>query len=180
METKNQNNEEWKPIEGYEGLYEISNCGRVKSIDYQGHKRELILKPSKRPNYYSVNLCKDGFHKSCYIHRLVAAAFIPNPNNLPCVNHKNENCLDNRAENLEWCTYKYNSNYGTAKQRQSEKIKGKLNGKQSKPIRCVETNIVYPSAAEAGRQLNIYKCCITKCCRGQNKTYKGYHWEYVA
>lgn len=175
METKNYINEEWKPIKGYEGLYEISNFGRVYSLI-----TNKILKFVNCNGYYGVNLVKNGLMKKTTIHRLVAQAFITNPNNYSCVNHKDENKLNNHVDNLEWCSYKYNSNYGTSIQRQSEKIKGRLNGKQSKPIRCVETNIIYPSSAEAGRQLNIYKCCITKCCRGQNKTYKGYHWEYMA
>lgn len=109
--------EEWKPIEGYEGLYEISNFGRVKSlVGWNGHKyvkRERILAPSKQqtnPNYSRsiVKLNKNGKSKDFKVHRLVAKAFIPNPNNYKVINHKDGNPLNNKVENLEWCTQKMN------------------------------------------------------------------------
>lgn len=110
--------EVWKPIKGFEGLYEISNLGRVKSLpkytDSKGYpqlRKEKFLKPGKtgkKRNYLAVVL-NNG--KSYKVHRLVAEAFIPNPNNLPLVNHKDENPANNRVDNLEWCTNKYNSQY---------------------------------------------------------------------
>ena len=110
----------WKDVKGYEGLYKISNFGRVWSI-----RRKLFLKPVDKP-YLRVRLYSiDGTNKMFSVHRLVAEAFIPNPDNLPCINHKDENKMNNCIDNLEWCTAKYNSNYGTAKQRWGEKQKGK-------------------------------------------------------
>ena len=111
------NKEIWKPIEGYEGLYEVSNYGRIKSIiGFNGHeyvKRNKILKNSRqnaKSSYYRsvVNLCKNKKAKTYKVHRLVARAFIPNPNNYPEVNHIDGNPLNNRVENLEWCTTKHN------------------------------------------------------------------------
>lgn len=97
----------WKDIKGYEGLYQISNFGNVKSV-----KKKIIRKPSSIPKgYLRIGLFKGGKTKFFYPHRLVAEAFIPNPNNLPCINHKDNNTKNNRMENLEWCTYKYNNSY---------------------------------------------------------------------
>lgn len=100
----------WKDIEGYEGKYQVSNFGQVKSMIGQ----EKVLHPKKHRNgHLQIGLHKDKKRKTMYIHRLVAQAFIPNPDNLPCVNHKDENPNNNNVDNLEWCTQKYNCNYGT-------------------------------------------------------------------
>ena len=100
----------WKNIEGYEGKYQVSNLGQVKSMIGQ----EKVLHPKKHRNgHLQIGLHKDKKRKTMYIHRLVAQAFIPNPDNLPCVNHKDENPNNNNVDNLEWCTQKYNCNYGT-------------------------------------------------------------------
>ena len=112
------NREIWKDISGYEGLYQVSNLGRVKSLNYLGHHKEVIKKPSlpkktimKPSQYYKVILYKNGKAKNFFVHRLVAEAFIPNPDNLPQVNHIDHNPFNNRADNLEWCTAKYNCNH---------------------------------------------------------------------
>lgn len=103
--------EEWRPVEGYEGLYEVSNLGRVKSI---GYGKERILKPViDKDGYPMVNLYREGKRKTVRVHRLVGITFIPNPDNLPVINHKNEIKTDSRAENLEWTTVKGNTCYGT-------------------------------------------------------------------
>ena len=100
----------WKNIEGYAGKYQVSNLRRVKSMIGQ----EKVLHPKKHRNgHLQIGLHKDKKRKTMYIHRLVAQAFIPNPDNLPCVNHKDENPNNNNVDNLEWCTQKYNCNYGT-------------------------------------------------------------------
>lgn len=126
----------WVDIKGYEGLYQVSNLGRVKSlerIDSLGHKRkEKIFKPQKNKGYLRVSLWKDGKGKKYSIHRLVAIAFIPNPDNLPEVNHKDENKFNNNVDNLEWCTVAYNNTYGTRIQRFSESHKGKERSEESK------------------------------------------------
>ena len=121
--------EEWRTIKDYEGLYEISNMGRVKSLPkcaftsnpyFTGyrHTKEKILKGgTTKLGYKTVTLRKNGKGKFIYIHRLVAEAFIPNPNDLPEVNHKDENPANNCVDNLEWCTHIYNGNYGTVKKR---------------------------------------------------------------
>ena len=112
--------EEWRPIEGSEGLYEVSSYGRVRSL-----RRNIILSPKKEPmGYLRCNLYLNKNMKTFSIHRLVAQAFIPNPDNLPQVNHKDENKTNNSVENLEWCDAKYNNNYGTARIRSRDtKIK---------------------------------------------------------
>ena len=114
----------WKDIVGYEGFYQISNFGNVKSLSRKcGTKskkytcQERILKKRETCGYYSVMLYKDGKTKQLKCSRLVAQAFIPNPNNLPCVNHKDENKHNDIVSNLEWCTVKYNSNYGLVKEK---------------------------------------------------------------
>ena len=114
--------EEWRYIKGYEGKYQISNYGRVKSLkNSKGNYREKIMNPNDDTHgYLKVNLSKNNKKKTYKIHRLVAIHFIDNPNNYECVNHKDENKQNNRVENLEWCTKKYNTNYGTTQKRHSE------------------------------------------------------------
>ena len=99
--------EEWKNVIGYEGLYEVSNIGNVRNV-----KRNTLLRLSKNQGYIQVWLYKNGIRAGLKVHRLVAEAFLPNPDNLPQVNHKDEDKTNNRVENLEWCTAKYNTNYG--------------------------------------------------------------------
>ena len=149
----------WKEIEGYEGLYWVSNKGRIKN-----NERIMKIKVSPRLGYASIKLYKDGKYKDCRIQRLVAFAFIPNddPVNKVDVNHKNENKLDNSVENLEWATKSYNVNYGTRNERASEKLKGRYNEgqkKQMKKVRCITTGKTFDSLAEAARFYNIKAPC---------------------
>ena len=116
--------EEWRPVVGFEGLYDVSNLGRVRSVDRKREVSDTCKAACFYPSRYkalrinkqgrvTVMLCKDGKHYLKSVHRLVAEAFIPNPKHHPQVNHINENPADNRVENLEWCTAKYNCNFGT-------------------------------------------------------------------
>ena len=183
----------WKDIRNYEGLYQISNNGNVKSLGRwvncknkgKRWQEEKILKPSVEGNgYQRVGLHENGTIKNYFVHRLVAQAFIQNPNNYPQVNHKNEIKDDNRVENLEWCDAKYNVNYGTARERGAEKISKKLiNGKKSKPVLQINTKTdeiirVFPSAMEVERQLGFSNSHISECCKGNRKTCGGFKWQY--
>ena len=169
----------WKDIEGYEGLYQVSNLGRVKSLKWGKVK---FLKPfSDKNGYLSVHLRKDNSSYMSYIHRLVAMTFISNPNNLPQVNHKDENPSNNNVSNLEYCDSKYNNNYGT----RNEKISIKMLNHQkiSKVVLQIDknTNVViniFPSLMEAERETGCSHTHIQKCCKGKRKTTGGYKWEY--
>lgn len=158
----------FRDIEGYEGLYQVSNLGRVKSSNYHMTGKEKFLKPLKQQGgYFQVMLCKEGKYKHCYVHRLVASTFIENPYNLPQVNHKNEDKTNNSVDNLEWCTSKYNINFGT----RTEKV--------SKQVKCIDTGIVYPSTRYASRQTGVNQASISSCCNGKLKTAGKLHWEYI-
>lgn len=172
----------WKNIKGYEGKYQISNLGRVKSIEREYivgngiyHRRERILKQIyDRDKYLRVCLCKNNTKRNYFVHRLVAQAFIPNSNNLPQVNHKNENKSDNSIENLEWCTQIYNVNYGTAMQRASMSKCKKVNQYD------LEGNFIkqWNSLKEISDTIKLNFKTISKCCLGERKTAFGYKWEY--
>lgn len=125
------NSEEWKDIPGYEGLYQISNTGKIKGLPRVTMQnqilKERILIPGVINNgYLQITLHKNGEHKNFLVHRLVANAFIPNPKNLPEVNHKDEDKTNCNADNLEWCTRQYNLNYGTRNQRSAESRRKKV------------------------------------------------------
>lgn len=164
--------ESWLPINGYEGLYEVSSNGNVKSL-----KKGIFLKPETLPfGYLRVCLTKNKNSRHFMIHRLVAEAFIPNPDNLPFVNHKDENKTNNCVENLEWCDSKYNNNYGTKKERLKKVLKGKA-GRPGKPVHCIDTGETYESASEAERQTGIQH--IDEVCSGKRQSAGGFWWEYV-
>lgn len=173
-------NEIWKDIKGYEGKYQISNNGNVKSLkDSYGNSRELILKQHDNgQGYLQVTLSKDNKRKHLRVNRLVAEAFLPNTKGLPEVNHKNEfEKHNNSVSNLEWCDRKYNSNYGTRSKRA-----GKNSGitKTRKVFQYdSDLNIVkiWPSYMECIRA-GYSGSHISKCCRGKKEHYKGYRWSY--
>lgn len=175
----------WKDVKGYEGLYQVSNLGRVKSLSralphtkgYIAHYKGKLLPLQKCRNYSRVGLSKNGKQTGYFVHRLVAEAFIPNPDNLPEVNHKDENPSNNNVNNLEWCSHLYNSNYGTRRRRISETTLN--NPYTSQAVLCVETGIVYPSAHEASRQTNVNLVNLCRVCRGERNQAGGYHWKYV-
>ena len=158
----------WKDINGYNGIYQVSNLGRVRSLGNDKGKKDKIRKQVKNSKgYLRVGLHKDGATTWEYVHRLVAQAFIPNTDNLPQVNHKDENKENNCVDNLEWCTNKYNCNYGSK------------NEQVSKKVICIETGVTYTSIREAERLLGVCHTCISSCCNGRRKTAGGFHWRYV-
>ena len=181
----------WKDIPGYEGLYQISNLGRVKSLKrkvYAGRGRmrweDGGILSSYRNNgngYKIVGLNRDNKVKNKYIHRLVAEAFIENSNNYKYVNHKDENKGNNNVDNLEWCTAQYNCRYNNLNIRNGLKIRNNLSN--SKKIYQLDENEniikIYPSISEASRVLGVSPQAISDCLRGIQKHSAGYKWKYV-
>ena len=174
MENLNYKKEIWKDIKGFEGLYQVSNLGRVKSlerIDALGHRlKEKILKPQLVRRYYRVCLCKQSIKKTYRVHRLVWEAFNGQiPEGLQ-VNHINEVKTDNKLENLNLMTCKENTNYGT----RNERI--------SKPVLQFDLNDnfikEYPSLTQVERELGFGQGNICNCCKGRCKTAYGYIWKY--
>lgn len=163
----------WTDIKDYEGIYQISNMGRVKNIKYN-----RFLKTSITRGYQTVVLSKNNKQKSYLVHRLVMKNFYPidNMDNLQ-VNHKDENKLNNCLSNLEWMTRKENVNYGTGIQRRVETQR--LHNPRSKPIRCVETGEEFISIRECERITKIDKASLNRCLHKRQHTAGGYHWEYI-
>ena len=158
----------WCPIKGYESLYEVSDQGRVRSLKFG---KERILKQLRTPKgYLTVGLYKNGEDKRCYVHRLVAKTFIPNPDNLPEVNHKDENKTNNSVQNLEWCDQKYNINYGTR------------NDRCSKPVLQYTKSGVFvrewKSTHDVQRNLGYFHNYISYCCTGKRKSAYGFIWKF--
>ena len=170
----------WKDIKNYEGLYQISNFGKVKRLKHKRYDRNQILEERelkivcpKKDWYPYLSLCKNGEYKNHSIHRLVAETFIPNPNHYPCINHINGLKKDNRIENLEWCSYTHNNkeayrlglNKGTAKRT----LQFDKNGNFIKE---------WISARQAELQLSIANSKISMCCNGKRKSAGGFVWKY--
>lgn len=179
--------EKWKDIKGYEGYYQISNFGRIKSLlrykycyNYKSKKyikmpiNSKILKPRlSKFGYCHIILHKNSKSQLKLIHRLVAEAFIPNPNNYPQVNHKDENKSNNIVNNLEWCDSKYNMNYGNVKIKIAKSLSKKvnqydLNGNYIKTWECISIPRKLYNASH-----------ISECCNGIRKSNKGYIWKYA-
>ncbi len=178
----------WKDIPGYEGLYQVSDLGRVKSLErYKNNNGGFVKVPEKifngapRNGYLLVGLSKGGKRKTCAIHRLVAIAFIPNPENKPTVNHINGNKTDNRAVNLEWNTDAENIRHAFATGLNG--FEHSKNKKGSIPVAQYDTDMnlvrTYPSMMEAERQTGIPNRNIALCCRGKYGRIGGYIWKYA-
>ena len=168
--------EQWKAIAGYDGLYEVSDLGRVKSLNYNHTGTEKILKPWKNTNgYLQVGIRKYGQRKFLLVHRLVAEAFIPNSQGLDTVNHKDEDKTNNTVSNLEWMSMKDNINYGTHNKRVAESLSKKV---QMFDKSTGELLATFPSTNEAERVAGIYHGHISGCCNGKRKSAGGYVWKY--
>ena len=177
----------WKDISGYEGLYQISNFGRVKSLNYNHTKKEKVLcEKNHKSNYVTVMLCKNGENKNKSIHILVASAFIPNPNNYPCVNHIDGNKKNNNVDNLEWCTHKQNVEHaiktGLANHYGMLGRTGAKNNLSKKIVQYdLQGDVVnrWDCISDAARFYGIRSGNISNCLTGRKKSYKGYIWRYA-
>lgn len=160
----------WKDVVGYEGLYKVSSDGQIYTNYYK-----RLLKQHEKNGYRYVYLCRNGEQKFKFIHRLVAEAYISNPNNYPCVNHKDETRDNNKVENLEWCNHYYNNHYGT----HSEKLsKALTKGCVAVNPKTDEIVMVCGSRKNAANKVNVQPTNITAAINhnGRKKTAGGYKW----
>lgn len=181
----------WKDVVGYEGLYQVSNIGNVKSLNWRGlgKPKNLYLKPHNK-GYLQVELAKDG-NKKCYtVHQLVATAFIPNPNNLAQINHKDEDKKNNRVDNLEWCTRSYNAAYSI--DRHPERKPNGIGRRKGSRFKGINSELKILQLSLDGEIVKEWSCSrdiflktgmsdwsISECCRGNRKTAYGYKWQYA-
>lgn len=171
--------EEWKDVAGYEGRYQVSNLGRVRSLDkfdaWGRLRKGRVLSPFRDTGGYR-QVCLRNGRGQCNknVHRLVASAFIANPLDLPVINHKDENKGNNRADNLEWCSAEYNATYGTMQRRAHialcRPVVQMKNGRQVG---------IYESTLDADRRTGVNHGSISRCCNGGQKTSGGYSWAWL-
>ena len=155
-----------KDVVGFEGLYKVTSCGKVWSC-----RRNRFMKISGgKGDYEMICLFKDGKAHYDYIHRIVAKAYIPNPNNLPQVNHKDEVKGHNWVNNLEWCSQEYNVNYSIGKRN---------NCRKWRKVYCPELNKTFPTLASAAKEVGVTIGAIWQAVQGNCKTIKGYHFQYA-
>ena len=179
----------------YEGLYKVSNWGRILSLDYNHTGKPGLMNPNKnKSGYLKVDLSKNKETKTCLVHRLIAETFLPNPENKPQVNHKIEGkkgksinmvffnedgTIDKERTTIEWCTQEYNHNYGTINERIA---KSNTNGKCSKKVLqfTLDGEFIreWPSTREIERQLGFDNSAVCNCCNGKQKTAYGFLWMY--
>jgi hypothetical protein len=166
----------WKDVKGYEGLYQVSNTGRLKRVAHERADKKHMLKERiarlsvDKDGYFYVKLRKDGAKRQLFIHRLVAEAFLDNPKSLPAINHKDGIKQNNTVENLEFCTFSYNTQHA---------YKNGLIKHFVRKVRCIETGEIFNSLREVTEKTGISYKHIPCCCRGRRKTVGGYRWEYV-
>ena len=192
-------NEIWRTAvydgEIYEGLYRVSNLGRILSLNYRNTGKPGLMNPfDNGKGYLKVGFWKNGEYKKCYVHRLIAETFLPNPENKPCINHKIEGekgkkinmvifnedeTLDEERTTIEWATYEENNNYATHNERMAKTL---TNGKKSKRVLqlSLSGDLIreWPSTKEAGRN-GFDSSAVAKCCRGEQKTHKGFLWMFA-
>lgn len=181
--------EVWKDIEGYEGYYMVSNLGNVKSMNYahRGYAKNLTPKVNNGGRLW-VELAKDGVKKQVLIHRLVAMAFIPNQDNLPQINHIDENPRNNIVTNLEWCTASYNVKYSI--DRHPERAKNRIRSSHTHGGYLMALKIdqltldgsfvkTWPNSKTIMRETGMSDWSISECCRGNRKTAYGFRWQYA-
>ena len=179
----------FKDIKDYEGLYQVSNLGRMKNLNYRNTGRERLMNPSKDTNgYLRVNLWKNGEYKTCYVHRLVAEYFLPNPENKPCINHKIEGkkgkkinmvifnedgSINKEKSTIEWVTYEENNNYAT----HNERVAKALSKKVLQFTLSGEFVREWESTKECGEN-GFNQGHVAACCRGEEKSHKGFRFMY--
>lgn len=197
----------WKPVVGWEGFYEISSLGRVRTsgkyVDGRVYKDKIKKARKNKFGYYYVNLFRNKKFKSIRIHQLVAQAFIPNPENKPCIDHIDTNRENNRVENLRWCTYAENANNHLTKQHLSEALKKacssekvreqrRINAKKYEKQRLAPIVVgvsqftkdgvfikSFYSASDAAREMGGNCTSIIRCCKGKKPTAYGFIWKYT-
>jgi len=182
------NTEIWKDIEDYVGLYQVSNRGNIRRVD-RGIKgvcenKVIAINIQKNTGYLYVTLSKKGISKKYLLHRIIAKAFIENPNNYPCINHKDETRTNNNLDNLEWCTHKYNSNYGTNTKRAKEHYDRNIVWKKhSKSVDQYDMKLNYIKTWDRASEIaNHYKVACNNIYRvitGSQKSACGFIWKYT-
>lgn len=174
LDLKDLPNEIWKDIINYENLYKVSNYGRVKTLA-RHRVKESIMRCEFNKGYPRLSLSKNNKSKHYFIHTLVAQAFIPNQTYLPEINHKDENPMNCKVDNLEWCEHLYNLMYGTRRQKVIEK--------ERKPVNQYTLDgkfvMTHYSIQDAGRNLNVNASAICMCCKGKQQYAYGYKWSYA-
>lgn len=179
----------WKDIPGYESLYKVSNLGNVLSLNYarRGFAKQLTPKCNSAGRLW-VELAKDGKRKPMLIHRLVGMAFIPNPNNYPQINHKDENPKNNHADNLEWCTQEYNIRYFYDRRTQEWFMNRSETPRYRKRITMAVDQFTkdgvfirrWNNSRQVMTELGLSDWSISECCRGNRKSAYGYVWRYAS
>lgn len=183
--------EEWRDIPGYEGLYQVSDHGNVRSLNYKKQGVVGLLYLKRHPKgYRQVELSKDGIKRMMTVHRLVALTFIPNPNECAVVNHLNEDKADNRKTNLEWCTKSHNVRYSMERHPRIKHAKHTKHTahrkrvlKRTYPVAQFTTEGVFvrkwDNLMAIKHTLNLNEYSISECCKGHRKTAYGFKWQYA-
>lgn len=168
--------EEWRPIKGYTHKYEISNLGHVRSFCHSGAPK--IRRLNTLRGYKTITLSLQGHQHLSLVHRLVAQAFIPNPEGKPHVNHKDGDKANNCVENLEWVTPKENTRHASIELGHDF---GKGHRDKGTPVRCIETGVTYPTMSAASRACGLKVDAVGAVLRypNRNHTAGGFHWEYA-